>query len=395
MRSRLGPVAIVGPFGFPDGGAAARRILGLAQSLKLGGVNAVIASGQGRDRGEIAVGNIHGFSVHSIPERTYEGLPRALKHLAYVGMGARTVRWLEEQESLPSAVVLYSGYSPYLLRLIEWTRKRKVKLVFDAVEWYDPASLVGWLSPYQLNIELAMRVLVPKARNVIAISSFLDSYFRERGCRTTIVPPTLDVRGTEAELSRPRSEVLRLVYAGSPGNKDHLAAVVQAVRELAVEGHQLHLAVVGLTAAEFLGGAGAESPSPSVGGPVSFLGRLSHADSIRMVRDADFTVLFRRDARYSRAGFATKFVESLAVGTPVIANVTGDLHRYHIDRVTGIVAGGVSVCAVKEAVRVAASVSDNAYRSMRMQARASAESNFDVSVFAEALSVFTQSNPEF
>jgi len=126
-------------------------------------------------------------------ERTAEHLPRFLKHLAYLTIGRRTIAWLDSLEQKPDAIVLYSGYSPYLFHLLAWARRHNVRLVFDAVEWYDPDSLLGWLSPYQLNIELAMRFLLPRVGHVISISDYLHRYYLERGCQSVVVPPTLDV----------------------------------------------------------------------------------------------------------------------------------------------------------------------------------------------------------
>ena len=114
----------------------------------------------------------------------------ALKRLLYAGMGQRTVAWLDALPEKPAAVILYSGYSPYFMRLLPWRQRNRVPLIFDAVEWYDPPRRIDWLrSPYYWNTELAMRRFAVRGGNIIAISSYLEGHYRAGGCNTVLVPP--------------------------------------------------------------------------------------------------------------------------------------------------------------------------------------------------------------
>ena len=183
-------VAYVGPFPYPGGAAASRRVLGVAESLSLAGFDVVIASGAGdspQDAGKL-VGQGERIAWCHLPERVAEHWPRPLRRFRYALMGGRTVEWLASQSTLPAAVILYSGYTPYLQRLLPWCRRNRVRLLFDAVEWYEPEHASGYLtSPYQWNIEWAMRRLLPRTDGVIAISKYLADYYRGRGVPVTAV----------------------------------------------------------------------------------------------------------------------------------------------------------------------------------------------------------------
>ena len=80
-------IAYVGPFHFPEGGAAARRILGNSQSLIAAGYNVVIASGQESDSesvdGATNAGQLKmltpGLWLASLDERDAEHMPRLLR----------------------------------------------------------------------------------------------------------------------------------------------------------------------------------------------------------------------------------------------------------------------------------------------------------------------------
>lgn len=364
MRDNKRPwVAYVGPFGYPDGGAAARRVLGMAESLSLGGWDVVIASGAGQslqDEGKL-VAHGDGIAYCLLAERVAEHWPRPLRRFRYAAMGGRTVAWLAAQPTLPAAVILYSGYTPYLQRLLPWCRRNGVRLLFDAVEWYEPTHPLGYLaSPYQWNIEWAMRCLIPRTDGVIAISSYLADYYRERSIPVALVPPTTSVIAPGAWQPDAR---LRLCYAGNPGSKDDLALVLRTVSRLASRGAAIHLTVAGPERTQVLGMLG-----ESTDRELQWLhapGMLGHADVQRLVGSVDFSILVRQPCRVSQAGFPTKFVESFAAGTPVIANLTSDLHLHLRDGETGLVCAAPGLGSVEAALERALLLDGQVRRHMR------------------------------
>ena len=355
--------AYVGPFGYPDGGAAARRVLGMAESLSLSGLDVIIASGAGQslqDEGKL-VAQGDGIAYCLLAERVAEHWPRPLRRFRYAAMGGRTVEWLASRPAPPAAVILYSGYTPYLQRLLPWCRRNGVRLLFDAVEWYEPEHPLGYLtSPYQWNIEWAMRHLIPRTDGVIAISSYLADYYRKRGLPVAQVPPTTS--SIQSDHWQP-GQRLRLCYAGNPGSKDDLPLVLHAVAQLVSAGAPIDLAVAGPERAQVLGMLGESSGRdlPWLHAP----GILGHADVQRLVGSVDFSILVRQPCRVSQAGFPTKFVESFAAGTPVIANLTSDLHLHLRDGETGLVCAAPDAGSVELALRRALVLDERVMRRMR------------------------------
>lgn len=356
-------VAYVGPFPYPGGAAASRRVLGVAQSLSLAGYDVVVASGAGDSLRETChlVQQGEGIAWCRLPERVAEHWPRPLRRFRYALMGGRTVEWLASQSRLPAAVILYSGYTPYLQRLLPWCRRNRVRLLFDAVEWYEPRHPWGYvMSPYQWNIEWAMRRLVPKADGVIAISQYLADYYEARGLPVTIVPPTTSA--IESGSWQPDAR-LRLCYAGNPGHKDDIGVVLRAVAALAEQGAPIHLTVAGPDRSHVLRLLG-----EPLGRYIPWLhtpGMLRHADVQQLVGRSDFSILARRYCRTSQAGFPTKFVESLASGTPVIANLTSDLHRHLRDGQTGLVCMSPDADSIASTVMRALSLGEGGMGRMR------------------------------
>lgn len=368
-------VIYVGPFAFPEGGAAARRILGISKSLQANGYKIKIASGQAANVDSF---DYEGIEVHSLNERTAEAYPRLLKYIAYLTIGKKTISWLDLLDEKPEAIILYSGYSPYFFKLLPWCKQHNIPLIFDAVEWYDPPSkLHGILNPYYWNIELAMRVLSPKCGNVIAISRYLDEYYRSKGCNTVRVPPTLDTSSTEARLSRDETEKISLSYTGSPGHKDLLDNVLESLLQLDPEGEHFLLHIAGITNEKLLTfPALSKRALRQLPKCIKCYGVVPQVQAIGIVRNADFSVLLRPNRRYAKAGFPTKFVESFSVGTPVIANYTSDLADYLKDEQTGIVCADESVGGLLKGLKRVKGLTKDKLNQMRNSARNTSVKHF-------------------
>ena len=380
-------IAYVGPVDFPEGGAAARRILGNAKTLVAAGYEVVIVSGQ-RPGAEGEMFDVApGIRCFSANERDAEHLPKVLRYTRYSVMGARSRRWLDAQTDLPAAVILYSGYSPYLLQFTGWARRRGVALLFDAVEWYAAPSLFGFmLSPYLWNTEFAMRVLIPQLDGVVAISRALESYYCARGLPVSRVPPLFD----PAELTRSSYEPvangpLRLVYSGSPGQKDLIDTVIEVVIQRDAGAGRLRLDIAGLSEAELR----SRPPLRKRGGIIPSClvahGWVSHDRSIELVGQADFTVFLRYANRVSTNGFPTKFVESLALGTPVIANITSDLAEHLREGETGLICPDATIASFELALDRALALDVTARQALRSAARAEAERAFSYGAHVEAI----------
>ncbi len=376
-------VAYVGPFPYPDGAAASRRVLGIAESLAMSGLDVVVASGAGdslADEGKL-MPQANGIAWCHLAERVAEHWPRPLRRFRYAWMGTCTVEWLASQSVLPKTVILYSGYTPYLQRLLPWCRRNGVPLIFDAVEWYEPEHVWGYLtSPYQWNIEWAMRRLIPKTDGVIAISRYLADYYRRRGLPVVTVPPTTSAIAPGNWQPDAR---LRLCYAGNPGYKDDLGAVLKAVDMLAKQGAPIHLTVAGPDHAQVMErlGVSMDAELPWLHTP----GRLDLSEVQKLVGSVDFSIFARQSCRMSNAGFPTKFVESFASGTPVIANLTSDLHEHLRDGETGLICASPDVEGVADALRRALLLDDAAKRHMRAACLAHAQTAFHPAAHAQAL----------
>ena len=381
MQNKKKLIVYVGSYSFPNGGAAARRIYGNCVTLKKAGYDVIVTSGQVSTK---MIDEYNGIQVVSLNERLYEKLPTVLKHLMYFNAGKKTIEWLDNLTIKPAAIILYSGYSPYLIKLIPWCRKNNVKIIFDAVEWYDaPSNFHYFISPYYLNIELAMRWLNKRCDSLIVISDYLKDYYTGTVDNLVKIPPTVNCASIEARLIHEDSEKIKLVYAGNPAKKDLLALIIKAVQKISMEGNKVQLHVAGVTNANLKNFLNSSLCSQEISDDFLFChGILSHDETLELVRSADYSIIIRPPIRSVQAGFPTKFVESLAVGTPVIANITSDLDSYLNDGVNGLICEDSTLESIELTINKAFKVKD--YTKMRVNARKTAESYFDAVKYSDS-----------
>ena len=379
MNRSKGRIVYVGPMSFPQGGAGARRILGNALSLISAGYEVIIGSGQLPESQSIHIEEYQGINVHSIGERTAEDKPVLIKHLIYSGMGKKTVVWLNALNPKPDAIILYGGDLPYLMKLMPWCRDRRIPIIYEACEWYDPRNIPGGrFSPYRINFEITMRFLVPRVRNVIAISSYLDNHYKLLGCETICIPPTIDTIQFPVLLKAPSGHPITIGYAGTPGNKDLFNNYIEAFLIADPSDKRFKFNVAGLSPSEILNyPAMRRRKIRELPQLINCIGKVSHAEAIRLVGGSDFSILLRYPKRYADAGFPTKVVESMAMGTPVICNLTSDLHKYVHDGISGIVCKDHHVESLINALTRVDAMSSQEILIMGKNARKIAEVSFD------------------
>jgi len=391
-------IAYVGPFKYGRSNAAAHRVHGVARSLTNIGYDVVIGSGDSEpveptllETGEDQ-GNLYHIGLGEVPPPGASVLTKV--GTWFVTLGTRTVQWLERQNTKPSHVIVYTPHAAFVSRLLQWCRRNNVAMIVDVVEWYDSWHVQGGpLGPFNISTKFAMRVLNSQSDGIIAISSYLVDYYKGRGCKVTRVPPTLDVKNAEfsASVGQRLDYAIKLAYAGTPGKKDLLDHMLEALLALDPEGRQLRLAVAGPNPTDVLALPALRSRGFSSVPPcVEVLGYLPQGQALDLVRMAHFLPLLRPGKRYAQAGFPTKVVESLTVGTPVICNLTSDLGLYIHDGAEGLVCQDHSVRAFSEALERALRLTDGDYRQMRQSARARAERSFDYRLFGGPLSDFLE-----
>lgn len=316
-------VLYLGGFELPDKNAAAQRVIANAMLLREMGFE-VSFIGISKDI-ENAPKIVNGFVSNPMPypTNTVEWMHQIFTFVETDGILKRK----------PDYVVLYNFPAVASLRILSVCHKKGIKVIHDLTEWesnnrWSPADIMR-----KIDINLRMRYCMKKMDGVIAISRYLYDYYKPY-TNVILVPPTVDLSNPkfcrDRELTATEG-LTKLVYAGSVGlvaNKDRLDFIIKEVNNLP----NVQLDIVGMTKEQFLHIFGNEM---EIKHNIKFHGRVSHAEAVKRVCDADFQMLIRDNTLKNKAGFPTKLVESFSCCIPLIATVSSNICDYLKDGENG------------------------------------------------------------
>ena len=283
-------------------------------------------------------------------------------------------------------ILVDSGKKKRFVFLNRYAHKHDIPLIFDSVEWYSPSEFKWGTKSlaYRHNNDLNTKIIDSNYK-VIAISKYLESNFKSRGIDTIRIPVIMDIQNiTPPQHSKVQSSKIKIVYAGSIGRKDHIRELIEAIGQLTeIERERIEFCVMGITKEQYERQFG-NLKDGFAGQSVLFMGRVSRDTVLEQLGSADFSFLLRpTEERYAKAGFPTKVVEGLASGVPILCNYSSDLELYLKDGENSIIIEGWSADACVEALKKVLSYSREELDRMRVQARITAEENFDWRLYVD------------
>lgn len=316
-------ILYLGGFELPDKNAAAQRVLSNAMLLRELGFD-VYFMGISKDIDK-APRIVNGFVSNPIP------YAQSIKQWMHQILSFIDTKIIYNYN--PDYVVLYNFPAVASLRILKACHKNGIKVIHDITEWEASKGYSLRTIIRKLDITLRMHYCIPKMDGVIAISRYLYDYYKQY-TKVILVPPLINLEADKWKRNRILSsgEKVRLVYAGNAGFgvKDRLDIIVESVKQH----HTMQLDIIGMTKEDYVKGYGF---FPEECDNIVFHGRVEHTKAIDAVQNADFQFLIRDDNLKNKAGFPTKFVESMACCTPVIATLTSNIGDYLQDGKNGFI----------------------------------------------------------
>ena len=312
-------ILYIGGFELPDKNAAAHRVVSIARMLRELGFYVVFLNRTTDNTFNGEQKNYYGFKCIEIKKHLNKiSRLKELFDISYV------VHWLNTNEDI-WAIIAYNYPAIALNRLRGICKKRGILCIADVTEWYGvmDRSLVYKFTK-SLDIAFRMKYVHKKIDGVIVISSYLEEYYKSF-LPVVKIPPlvdTNDLKWTFKDIKKHKG--IRFVYAGTPSReKEKLDSMIKSIEYLSRK-YDVYLDIVGISKEQFINIYNYNRPIKNV----SFHGRLSHVDTIKLVAKDDYSIIIRDENRVTIAGFPTKFVESITCGTKVVANSVGDLTDY-------------------------------------------------------------------
>lgn len=328
MIDNKGTILYIGGFELPDKNAAAHRVLNNAKIFRELGFRVIFCGiDHNIDQPILEACVVSGFESYPLP------YPKTVKQ--WIRQMSNIDRYIAliQQNADIKAVVAYNLHAPVLAKLLKFCHRREIKVIADCTEWYANAfslSLIKFIK--WLDTLLCMRRYQKKCDGMIAISRFLEEYYRKHIPNIIVVPPLVDLDDEpyKSLLPKETSDKIRFVYCGSPAvAKESLGEVVSCFNTL--NETNFIFRIVGITREQFVSMYRIEPDDKKI----CFEGRVPHIEALNIVRQSDYSIIIRPDNRTTKAGFPTKFAEAISCGTAVIANHNSDLEEYLKDEKNG------------------------------------------------------------
>lgn len=337
-------IVYIGGFELPDKNAAAHRVINNAKALRELDRNVVLIgiTHEAISEGVAVKKKIYGFDCYALP------YPKsAIQWIKFLTGIEQYIVICEVYENI-SAVILYDFPAIALKKMLRYCRKRNISCFGDSTEWY---SARGWGVVFAVlkggDTFCRMRILNKKLDGRIVISRYLQEYYK-KSKNTVCIPPLIDI--SEKKWENPyekQEETLRLVYAGSPGLKDRIDILIDALQNIK---RVYQLDVIGVTVDEYLMRAPRHKTFLQENKNITFHGRKPHLDTLQYVKRANYSCFFRMVERTAMAGFPTKFAEAISCGTPVFTNNTSNLSEYCTNDMNGYLVESLDRDIIAEAL---------------------------------------------
>lgn len=363
----------------PEGSAAATRAVAWGQLFQAAGYSSVLL-GVNYNRKSAIKGSYKGVSYELLdfPELQYKGIKRLKRNQLLKKAIHKYLVDLSKKTRIKA--IILGNPEEEVKWLLSEERITGIPVIPDVVEWYDFSRFNGPMAIFKfLQNRINLRFRIAQCRNVICISSLLEDYYKKKGCNVIRIPTILDTNTFKVNMMCDvLSENIVIAYAGSPAKKDLIINMVKALTYLSdKERKKVRLNIYGADLKSFRKLGLDDLTINLIGNSFNCYGRIPHEEVKINLSQADYTVLLRPNKRYANAGFPTKVGESMALGVPVIANITSDLSMYLHDGIEGVVCKSEDPEDCANAIRRVLGISLNQKLEMKKNARIQAEKSFD------------------
>lgn len=371
---------------YPEGDAGAVRQHAFAKILKQLGYDVlVIGYGKNFDNKICKYDGVNFISFRPNQENIISRI------ICRVKFGTKVYRYIKQHYNFLDVLMVVDIMPQSFKKIEKLKRIYNCVLIHDSVEWYSPEEFKnGKFNLAYIRKDYTNKKAINNLWNVIAISSFLEEYFKQRNNNVKRIPVIMDIKKITPRLKCiENSEKFIFVYAGGPGKKDYLKEIIEGFSFLSLEQRKIvEVNIIGVNEDQLVKSCDVSIDLiNSIKDCLKIYGRISRDETLELVKRADYSLLIRDEAlRYSKAGFPTKIVESLACGTPPLCNLTSDLGLYLKNEENSIIALGHTSKDVYKAIIHAISITDiNKRNFMRESARKLAEDSFHYSRYVSSL----------
>lgn len=376
-------VFICGYLNFPRGGAASNYVQNLAKVFLAMGKEVIVITNQNTE--------------YLLADKKYQGIviePISLKtnkvgHYLdfHFRLGKYFTRILENYKiDYKDIIIAYSRDSSTLNAILKMGRKFQAKTAVCLVEWFEKKDFNhGMRNLLFWNSQNAFYRLNQKFDLLFPISTYIEAYYKKKGCRTFRIPCLVDT--SEFEYKKKTLEGKKIfVFPGNGKMKDALFEMLQAfsmLSEKEIDKIEFHICGIHEYANEIIRNTLLEK---YLGISVIIHDWMKYETLVELYQRAHFLLLARDISRMTKANFPSKIPETLSYGIiPVCSNVGDYTELYLKDGINSIQMNGASASEICQAIRRGLSISNSEFEKMSRCCRETAVKQFDYRNWIERL----------
>lgn len=369
-------VLMITPNNFPNGDAGAIRDESFGKIYQNLGYK-VIHIGMNNKTYHSEYENIEFYSIYNKNDTIVN---KILNSLTYKKRVKDVYYDIKKKYGSPKLIHIYDISESGIVWAKKLAKELKIPIIHDSVEWYSPCEFkYGKFSyPYILKDRLN-RKIIKSPISVIAISRYLEKYFKDNGIKTIRIPVIMDSTKYIPDVTVKNNKI-EIVYAGSPAKKDYLKECIEGFYMLPVKNRlKFNFSIYGVDE-EFV----RLKCNREILDNIKVYGRVSRQQVIEKLSTSDFAMLLRpSEERYTKAGFPTKSVEAMMNGCAMVCNLTSDLELYLKNMENAIIVKDSTAEEMCKALLYISKLSREEINKIKENARKTAEENFDFRIYLD------------
>jgi len=350
-------VVFMGNLLYPEGLAETKRFQHFIDGVMEGEGNSahillLRQSHPGRDDRRLA-GEHRGVQYRTIGQDISSRISLPLATLRYLFGGCRFLGQARLREGR-NVLFLYGEPNLESFAFVIWARILGYQVLVDIVE---DSYLVSTTAPLASRLKAwsaawATRHMHWFADGIVVISSYLEQKLRSVAgdVPVQLIPISVDLERIP-ESSGGFHWPVKMLYAGSFGEKDGIENLIAAFEDVASECPETELIMTGRGSTERMASILERIRVSPFAGRIRYLGYLSDDEYFKVIGECDIPCVVRSPSEFADRGFPFKLGEYLATGRPVVTARVSDVEMYLTDRVNAMVVDPGSVQAIVAAIK--------------------------------------------
>ncbi|MFW6047619.1 MAG: glycosyltransferase [Candidatus Woesearchaeota archaeon] len=234
--------------------------------------------------------------------------------------------------SLNSNDIIFVSSSVNVLqkKIREYANRHNLKTVSCVLEWYDSSFFkFGKLDfRYWKYLDTFYRVY-PKHDALIPISTYIDNHFKEKGCKTLLLPIMADTSEYLKGLKNNRTK--KFIFPANGKMKDDLEVMLKTISLVYERGfHNIEFHFCGIK--EDIVKKYFKSSYDFLNNKLFYIHKwMEYEDLIGLYREMNFLFISRRTSQQTLANFPSKVPEAMTYGVIPVVTKVGDYTELYLE----------------------------------------------------------------